>query len=85
MQKLFPAPGIGPAFIKATLGPMPFLNIVPTSGVDETNVAAYLEAGAFAVGFVAPLFIPDALEAGDFEAIRKRAEKLLQAVAPVSV
>ncbi len=82
LQKLFPAPGIGAAFIKATLGPMPFLNIVPTSGVDETNVSEYLDAGAFAVGFVVPLFIPEALASGDFEAIRKRAELLLQAVSP---
>ena len=84
LQKLFPAPGIGAAFIKATLGPLPFLNIVPTSGVDENNVADYLNAGAFAAGFVAPLFIPEALARGDFEAIRKRAELLLQAVAPGS-
>ena len=82
LQKLFPAPGIGAAFIKATLGPMPFLNIVPTSGVDETNVSEYLDAGAFAVGFVAPLFIPEALASGDFEAIRKRAGLLRQAVSP---
>ena len=84
LQKLFPAPGIGPAFIKATLGPLPFLNIVPTSGVDETNIAAYLDAGAFAAGFVAPLFIPEALAKGDFEAIKKRAELLLHAVTAVS-
>ncbi len=84
LQKLFPAPGIGAAFVKATLGPMPFLNIVPTSGVDETNVSEYLDAGAFAAGFVAPLFIPEALARGDFEVIRKRAELLLQAVAPGS-
>ena len=42
LQKLFPAPGIGPAFVKACLGPMPFLRIVPTSGADEHNAAAYL-------------------------------------------
>lgn len=84
LQKLFPAPGIGPAFIKATLGPLPFLNIVPTSGVDETNIADYLNAGAFAAGFVAPLFIPDALAKGDFETIRKQAELLIHAVAAVS-
>ena len=32
LQKLFPAPGIGPAYVKACLDPMPFLRIVPTHG-----------------------------------------------------
>ena len=34
LQKLFPVPGAGPAYVKACLGPMPFLRIVPTHGVD---------------------------------------------------
>ena len=33
LQKLFPAQGIGAAWVKQTLGPLPFLNIVPTAGV----------------------------------------------------
>ncbi|MCA9290282.1 MAG: bifunctional 4-hydroxy-2-oxoglutarate aldolase/2-dehydro-3-deoxy-phosphogluconate aldolase, partial [Phycisphaerales bacterium] len=58
LQKLFPAPDTGPKHVKAILGPMPFLNIVPTSGVHLNNAAAYLKAGATAVGFVNPLFDP---------------------------
>jgi 2-dehydro-3-deoxyphosphogluconate aldolase/(4S)-4-hydroxy-2-oxoglutarate aldolase len=81
LQKLFPAPGIGPEYVHACLGPMPFLRIVPTSGVDETNAAAYLEAGAFAVGFVAPIFNPDDMAAGDFNRIEQRARLMLAAVA----
>ncbi len=84
LQKLFPAPGIGAAFVKACLGPMPFLRIVPTSGVDETNAAAYLEAGAFAVGFVAPLFDAGDIATGRFDAIEQRGRGLLAAAgAPV--
>ncbi|MFG0329892.1 MAG: bifunctional 4-hydroxy-2-oxoglutarate aldolase/2-dehydro-3-deoxy-phosphogluconate aldolase [Phycisphaerales bacterium] len=79
LQKLFPAPGIGAAFVKACLGPMPFLRIVPTSGVDETNAAAYLAAGAWAIGFVAPLFDADDLAAGRFDAIEARGRRLLAA------
>jgi 2-dehydro-3-deoxyphosphogluconate aldolase/(4S)-4-hydroxy-2-oxoglutarate aldolase len=81
LQKLFPAPGIGPAYVRACLGPMPFLRIVPTSGVDESNAAAYLEAGAFAVGFVAPLFDPHDIAAGRFDRIEQRGRALLAAVA----
>ena len=84
LQKLFPAPGIGPAFVKACLGPMPFLRIVPTSGVDETNAAAYLQAGAFGVGFVAPLFDPGDMAAGRYDRIEQRARSLLAAVGGVA-
>lgn len=80
LQKLFPAPGIGPDFVKACLGPMPFLNIVPTHGVTEGNAADWLAAGAHAIGFVAPLFDPQLVAAGDYEAIEARARRLLAAV-----
>ena len=36
LQKLFPAPGIGAAYVKACLGPMPFLRIVPTAVGDQS-------------------------------------------------
>lgn len=80
LQKLFPAPGIGPAFVKACLGPMPFLRIVPTHGVDVDNAADWLRAGAHAIGFVAPLFDPEDVAAGRFDAIESRARRLLAAV-----
>ncbi len=83
LQKLFPAPGIGAAYVKACMGPMPFLRIVPTSGVDAANAAAYFAAGAFAVGFVAPLFDADEVAAGRFDLIEQRARTLLEAVAGV--
>ncbi len=84
LQKLFPAPGIGASYVKACMGPMPFLRIVPTSGVDASNAAAYLAAGAFAVGFVAPLFDADEIEAGRFDLVEQRARTLLEAVAGVA-
>lgn len=80
LQKLFPASGIGPAYVKACLGPLPFLNIVPTHGVDANNVGDYLAAGAHAVGFVATLFDPDDLAARRFDAIEQRARALLSAI-----
>lgn len=48
--KLFPGELFGPAFIKAIRGPLPYAQIMPTGGVDATNVAKWLEAGAVAVG-----------------------------------
>lgn len=80
LQKLFPAPGLGPAYVRAILGPLPFLRIVPTNGVDETNAAAWLEAGAFAVGFTTSLFDPAELAAGRFDLVEARARRILAQV-----
>ncbi|MHC5114156.1 MAG: bifunctional 4-hydroxy-2-oxoglutarate aldolase/2-dehydro-3-deoxy-phosphogluconate aldolase [Planctomycetota bacterium] len=80
LQKLFPGPDSGPAYVKAMRGPMPFLRIVPTSGVHLNNAAAFLKAGAFAVGFVNVLFDPNDMRAGRFDRIEERATKLLAAV-----
>jgi Entner-Doudoroff aldolase len=79
LQKLFPAPHDGPAFVRACLGPLPTLKIVPTSGVDASNAARFLEAGAWAVGFVGPLFVAEDLEHGRFDRIERRARELLAA------
>lgn len=81
LQKLFPAPGLGPAYVKACLGPLPFLRIVPTNGCDETNAADWLAAGAHALGFVAPLFDAAEVLAGQTGRIEARAQALLAAVA----
>ncbi len=78
--KLFPGPADGPGFVRACLGPLPFLRIFPTSGVTLENAAAHLEAGAFGVGFVASLFDPEDIEARRFDAIRSRAEQMIRAV-----
>lgn len=80
LQKLFPAPGLGAPYVTACLGPMPFLKIVPTNGVDADNVAEYLAAGAFAIGFVAPLFDAAAMAAGNYDSIEQRARDLIAAV-----
>jgi Entner-Doudoroff aldolase len=77
LQKLFPAPAGGPAAVRQLLGPMPFLRIVPTAGVDADNAAAYLEAGAHAVGFVSSLFDPEDLRQGRTDGIEDRARLLL--------
>jgi Entner-Doudoroff aldolase len=80
LQKLFPAPGIGPAFVRSVLAPMPFLRIVPTNGVDASNVAAYFEAGVFAVGLVAAVFTPEDMREARWDRIEQHARDLLAAV-----
>jgi len=80
LQKLFPAPGNGPAYIRACLAPLPFLKIVPTQGIDVTNARAWLEAGAYALGFTHALFDAGDLKASRFDRIEERARDLLAAM-----
>jgi 2-dehydro-3-deoxyphosphogluconate aldolase / (4S)-4-hydroxy-2-oxoglutarate aldolase len=82
LQKLFPAPAGGPAFVSSVLAPLPFLKIVPTNGIDENNVADYFKAGVFAVGFVKALFDPDDLHNERYDRIEQIARKLRAAVKP---
>lgn len=77
LMKLFPAPGIGPAFVRSVLGPLPFLKIVPTNGVDEANCQQWLAAGVWAMGWVAPLFAAEDLAGRRFDAIEERARRIL--------
>jgi 2-dehydro-3-deoxyphosphogluconate aldolase/(4S)-4-hydroxy-2-oxoglutarate aldolase len=80
IQKLFPAPAGGPDWLRAVLAPMPFLRVIPTNGVDAENAAAWLAAGAFAVGCVRALFHPDDLTTRQFDRVEQRARTLLGAV-----
>ena len=48
--KLFPASAVGPQLVRELRGPLPDVALIPTGGVDASNAAAFLEAGAAAVG-----------------------------------
>jgi Entner-Doudoroff aldolase len=77
--KLFPCPHGGPDWVRSVLGPMPYLKIVPTNGVDQYNAGQWIAAGAFAAGFVAPLFVAADIAAGRWDAIEERARQCLTA------
>ena len=77
--KLFPAPANGPAYVKSMLAPLPFLKIIPTNGVDHHNAGAWLDAGAFGLGFVATLFEPTFLSESRWDDIEQRARECVAA------
>lgn len=85
MVKLFPGPSNGPAFLQALRGPLPFLRVMPTSGVTEENCLQWLHAGAFSLGFVASLFEPEDMLAHRFDVIESRARRLTTKVAGIEV
>lgn len=85
MVKLFPGPSIGPGFIRALRGPLPFLRVLPTSGVTEENCLEWLYAGAFSLGFVGSLFEPEDMLAHRFDVIESRAHRLTTKVGQFEV
>lgn len=76
--KVFPAEALGgPRFLKLVRDPMPFLKLMPTGGVDGSNLGAYLQAGAEAVGVATCLFDRQAIARRDRTAIAQKAAELL--------
>ncbi len=66
--KLFPASALGPTFVRELRGPLPGVALIPTGGIDGRNAAAFLSAGAAAVGIGSALVRADA--AGRQELVR---------------
>ncbi len=62
--KIFPAGTLGPDYLAALRGPLGDVPLVPTGGITGSDVPAYLEAGAVAVGLGGwlPLHDLDALD-----------------------
>jgi 2-dehydro-3-deoxyphosphogluconate aldolase/(4S)-4-hydroxy-2-oxoglutarate aldolase len=48
--KLFPGSSLGPSHVRELRGPLPEVETIVTGGVDASNAAAFLAAGAAAVG-----------------------------------
>ncbi|WP_081166267.1 bifunctional 2-keto-4-hydroxyglutarate aldolase/2-keto-3-deoxy-6-phosphogluconate aldolase [Lactococcus garvieae] len=75
--KLFPGDIAGSAMIKDLKGPFPYINVMPSGGVNETNVAEWFKVGASAVsaggGVTAPALT------GDFAGVKVNAEKFMRA------
>lgn len=79
--KIFPASSFGgPAHLKAMREPMPFLRLMPTGGVDLTNLRAYLEAGAAGFGLGGSLVEKKAVGAGAWDRIEEQARRVVAAV-----
>jgi 2-dehydro-3-deoxyphosphogluconate aldolase / (4S)-4-hydroxy-2-oxoglutarate aldolase len=78
--KIFPAVRFGPEYLKAVRGPLPQIPIMPTSGVDASNVAEWFSAGAVAVGAVSSVFDPALIQNGEWNKLADRAGAFIDAV-----
>jgi len=78
--KLFPADGVGPAYIKAIKAPMPQLEIIPTGGVSLKTVKDFLDAGCAALAVGGNLVSKEILQNRDWVKLREAAAAFVEAV-----
>jgi 2-dehydro-3-deoxyphosphogluconate aldolase/(4S)-4-hydroxy-2-oxoglutarate aldolase len=80
--KLFPGGSLGPDFVKAVLGPMPWTRIMPTGGVDatEASLRPWFEAGIVACGMGSNLVSKALLDAGDYDGLETRVRETVQLI-----
>lgn len=83
LLKLFPAPALGPSWLRSVLAPLPWLEVVPTNGVELDNAAAWLDAGAIAIGLVGDVFRKPWLASKDAAAIEARTRAIRDAIATI--
>jgi len=78
--KVFPGSLGGPAYIKAIKGPFPYIPVMPTGGVSESNVKEWFAAGVIAVGAGSELCPPALAKEGKFNEISLRAAAFVRTV-----
>jgi 2-dehydro-3-deoxyphosphogluconate aldolase/(4S)-4-hydroxy-2-oxoglutarate aldolase len=85
--KLFPAGSVGPSFVKHLKGPLPFLKIIVTGGVDldEESLKSWLGAGVFAIGLGSQLFTEKSIRDKNFEEIEEKIKTIIQLTEKFSV
>lgn len=84
MVKVFPCSALGgPAYVRALRGPLPNVLLLPTGGVTLETAAAYIAAGATALGVGSELVDSAELSRGDSLALSRRAREFVQRIAHV--
>lgn len=76
--KVFPGEVLGPEFIKAVMAPLPQAALMPTGGVSIENAAAWIKAGAVALGVGGNLIA--GAKTGDFASITTLAKRFLETI-----
>ncbi|GGE27920.1 2-dehydro-3-deoxy-phosphogluconate aldolase [Pullulanibacillus camelliae] len=78
--KVFPTP-MGPEFIKSIRGPLPHIPLLPTGGVDLSNIQAFMKAGAVGCGLGGSLVDTKQDITSDYlSQLKRKAEQFVLAV-----
>ena len=71
--KLFPNSELNLSYLKAVMAPLSHIKFLAVGGVDHENMKAYLDAGAKGIGVATAIINKDAILAGNYEEITRRA------------
>lgn len=80
LVKVFPAGVLGPSYFRSLRGPLSHIPLMATGGISADNAQEYLQAGVAALGVGGSLVPAKAVEAKDYQAIGKEAQRLVQAI-----
>jgi 2-dehydro-3-deoxyphosphogluconate aldolase / (4S)-4-hydroxy-2-oxoglutarate aldolase len=81
MVKIFPCGALGgPSYVRAIKAPLPHIELVPSGGVSLETAAAFVKAGAAALGVGGDLVDIEALRSGRVGLIGERARRYLQII-----
>jgi 2-dehydro-3-deoxyphosphogluconate aldolase/(4S)-4-hydroxy-2-oxoglutarate aldolase len=79
--KLFPARLGGPKYLADVLAPLDEIPLLPTGGVDETNAAEFIRAGAVGVAVGGSIVNARSIAEGHFERMAERIGKVVRVIA----
>jgi len=76
--KIFPGNVLGSGFVKAVLGPMPKLKLMPTGGVEPTekSISEWFQAGVVCVGMGSRLIPKVMIEKDNYEDLTSKIQQL---------
>lgn len=78
--KLFPAGSLGSAYLKAVKAPLSNIKLLAVGGVNESNAAEFLKAGAVGLGVGGNLAKKAWVDAGEYDKLSAAAKTLVEAV-----
>lgn len=76
--KVFPGDILGPRFVKDVKGPLPQANLMPSGGVDISNIPDWIKAGVVCVSAGSSLTAP--AKKGDYAGVTELAKQFIEAV-----
>ena len=78
--KLFPVAQLGIPYVKAVTAPISHVKLLAVGGVNETNIADYLNAGLWGAGIGGNLANKKWIEAGEYHRITETAQAIVSQV-----
>jgi len=85
LVKIFPADTLSPTFVKALMGPCPWVKVMPSGGVtlEEGNIKQWLKSGVVCIAIGSQLFSKEIMQDGNYGLLTSRIEWLLTTISKI--